>query len=268
MKMEDVVSTDAHMEGAGVAYKIHYSCISHKGFRRSMNQDNFICDGRYREDENSRMQGCMSAGSPSVFGVFDGMGGEERGEVASLIAARRASAFSVGQDIAADLAKYCIDSNEDICRYARDNGIAGMGTTAAMLVFSGEEVAVCNIGDSKVFHFADGKMGQVSQDHVAIAAYGRKPPLSQNLGIPPTELLIEPYIAQGQCRDGDVYLICSDGLTDMVSLDEICSMLAGKVFREIAPGLVDRALANGGKDNVTVIVCKVERKTGWLLNRR
>ena len=72
-----------------------------------------------------------------------------------------------------------------------------MGTTAAILAFTGNGVTLCNIGDSKIFRFCDGELEQISKDHVTVAAYGVKPPLSQNLGISPTELIIDPYLAQG-----------------------------------------------------------------------
>ena len=105
-------------------------------------------------------------------------------------------------------------------------------------------------------------------DHVAVAAFGVKPPLSQNLGIPPSELVIDPYFARGSYYDGDVYLICSDGLTDMVSINEITEVLVSKPVKEAITQLLDKALANGGKDNTTIILCKIERQSRWLFNRK
>ena len=67
-----------------------------------------------------------------------------------------------------------------------------MGTTAAILVFGKREIGLCNIGDSKIFRFAQNRLEQISVDHYAVGVYGRKPPLSQNLGIPEKELLIDP----------------------------------------------------------------------------
>ena len=104
-------------------------------------------------------------------------------------------------------------------------------------------------------------------DHVAVAAFGAKPPLSQNLGIPPNELLIDPYLARGPYNDGDTYLISSDGLTDMVSVDEITEVLVSAPIEASITQLLEKALANGGKDNTTIILCKIERQFGWLFNR-
>lgn len=252
-------------------YNIQFSCISHIGNCRSMNQDNFICDGRYMEIKNDNIQfplnGCVYNKSPSFFGIFDGMGGEECGEIASFIAAKRASRITVGKDAIADILQYCLDVNEEICRYICDKSLSAMGTTAAMLVFTNKDIILCNIGDSKVFRFSQGKIEQISKDHVAVSAYGIKAPLSQNLGIPQEELVIEPYIARGQYNDGDTYLLCSDGLTDMVGTAEIEKILQDVVFDEISGKLLDKALANGGKDNISIIVCKIENDSRRLFRK-
>ena len=213
------------------------------------------------------LNGYVSTTDPTAFGIFDGMGGEECGEIASLIAAEKASAAVFGEDAVADISKYCLEANEEICRYARDNYVAAMGTTAAMLVFANTKIVLCNIGDSKIFRFSKGKLEQISQDHVTVSSYGTKPPLSQNLGIPTSELVIEPYIAVGEYINNDIYLICSDGLTDMVPLDEIKSILKDTEFDETVQRLLNRAMANGGKDNISIIACKIEYSIGRLINK-
>lgn len=252
-------------------YYINFSCISDKGHCRSINQDNYICDGQYMNFENSSMNNCLNGHVSTkflhFFGIFDGMGGEECGEIASLIAAKNASDVIFGKDVMQDVLKYCQKTNDDICRYAQEHSVSSMGTTAAILVFKGNEIVLCNIGDSKIFRFSDGILEQISKDHVTISAYGTKPPLSQNLGIPTTELIIEPYIAKGQCNYGDVYLICSDGLTDMVECSEIKRILKNTKFDEIAESLLAKALANGGRDNISIIVCRIEHKSKSIIKK-
>ena len=196
-----------------------------------------------------------------MFGVFDGMGGEECGEIASFLAAKKAEEFKPGEDLTADLRKYCSDANGSICRYAEDHSVFSMGTTAAILAFDEKEIMLCNIGDSKIFRLSDGKMDQISYDHVAISAFGTKPPLSQNLGIPPEEMIISPYFSKGTYHDGDVYLICSDGLTDMVKNDVIAQIVFDNPLDKAIELLVSTALENGGKDNVTAILLRIDRKT-------
>lgn len=252
-------------------YKIHYSCLSHIGNIRSINQDNFICDRRYMENEETAIEfplcGTKKSNENSVFGIFDGMGGEECGEIASYIASKAASDIEIGKDVITDLSQFCHRANNDICDYAAMHEIPAMGTTAAILVFAEREVVLCNIGDSKIFRLCNGKLEQISMDHVTVAAFGVKPPLSQNLGIQPTELVIDPYFARGPYNDGDIYLICSDGLTDMVTNEEISKVLTSTgVLNKAIEILLEKALTNGGRDNITIVLCKIERNPRWLSN--
>ncbi len=250
-------------------YEIVYSCISHTGNVRGINQDNLICNGTYMKTDDSEiifpLSGTVVTKTPTLFGIFDGMGGEECGEIASFIAAKEASTMSLNKDGVLALTDYCKQANTKICEYAENNAISAMGTTAAMLLCSKDEITLCNIGDSKIFRFADGELEQISKDHVVISAFGTKPPLSQNLGIPPDQLLIEPYLSQGRYKNGDKYLICSDGLTDMLTLEEIKELLVSQNIEDSASNLVDRTLKNGGKDNVTVILLEIKLKKSKLM---
>lgn len=242
---------------------IHYSCICDIGKRRANNQDNYCCDGRCLAD-GPAFTGKVHSRDTRLFGVFDGMGGLECGEVASQIAARRAVELEIGRDAASDMLRLCHEANDEICRYVVDHDLQSMGTTAAMLVFAPSQVVLCNIGDSRVYRFSDGELCQISEDHVALAPFGRKPPLLQNLGIPPDELIIEPYVSTHRYRDGDIYLICSDGLTDMVPQDDIRQLIAETEFDLLADALLKKALSNGGVDNITLLICRVEKEPcGW-----
>lgn len=87
----------------------------------------------------------------------------------------------------------------------------------------------------------------------------RKPALTQFLGIPEEELALEPYLIGMEIKKGDVFLICSDGLTDMVTDREIAEILdRGALPAQMAMDLLVEALINGGRDNITVICCKAE----------
>lgn len=187
--------------GKPMSYRVGYWCISHIGKHRRMNQDNFFCGGRFMEAGGEYMEvpfcGTESSKEVSVFGVFDGLGGEKCGEIASYLAAKDACALKIGKDPVKDLRQFCQTANADICGYAAAHQVASMGTTAAMLAFTSKSITLCNIGDSKVFRFCDGTLEQISMDHVSVAAFGVKPPLSQHLGISPEESIIDPYLAQG-----------------------------------------------------------------------
>lgn len=245
-------------------YNIHFVCTSHIGNVRAVNQDNYICAGRYIDlnatKKEAPLLGAISSENSSLFGVFDGMGGEECGEIASYIAAKNAAALKIGPDVISDLSRFCYETNDELCDYVNKNNITSMGTTAAMLAFTREGIALCNIGDTKIFRISDGIIEKISKDHLAVAAFGVKPPLSQNLGIPSNELLIEPYLAQGKYEDGDIFLICSDGLTDMLTVDEILEIIQSNALPKAGELLVEKALEKGGKDNITIILLNIKKE--------
>lgn len=250
-------------------YDISFACSSHIGKCRQINQDNFLCINQYLKSDTNEIHishtGRVSTSSPCLFGVFDGMGGEERGEMAAYIAAKDASHISSSLSSSADaLIDFCYKANRDICTYAKMNQISSMGTTAAMLLFDPKGICLCNIGDSKIFRLSPDGMEQLSEDHLGIAPFGMKPPLSQNLGIPEDELIITPYTARGYYHAGDKYLICSDGLSDMVSTGEITCILGGSSPDAAVSLLIEAALEHGGKDNITVIAIEILRPKTWL----
>ena len=242
--------------------KLKCRCITHIGHRRRMNQDNLVLSDRFLSVEEAQRgfqtEDEFSLMSPVMIGVFDGMGGDEYGEVAAFLAARYAAKYQLSNDVLSDLMKYCKDTNQIICDYASGHQISKMGTTAAILVFLENEIYICNIGDSKIFSYANGKMNQLSEDHVLAAPYGRKPPLSQDLGIEPSVFHIVPYVNRMRNEIGKRYLICSDGLTDMIGIEEIKSILAENKEMNAADQLVQCALEHGGRDNITVILCCIE----------
>ena len=256
-------------------YVIKYACCTHAGKWRSENQDNFLCDGRCMGDAigitENLISGCTKGDRASLFAVFDGMGGEACGGMAARIAAQCAaecaSNLKIGQYPAGkypteNLLRCCAEANEAICRYADRSGIGSMGTTAVMLAFADKEIILCNIGDSKAFRFDGETLQQLSVDDYALSAYGRKPPLSQNLGIPADEFAIEPHIMKAPCCAGDIYLLCSDGLTDMVSAQEIRRILSESEqdLNAAAEKLLQEALDAGGRDNITILLCQVEEQ--------
>ena len=106
-------------------YRISYWCASHIGKLRKTNQDNFICDGKFMEaDKNQKeivMSGTKKSKEEALFGIFDGMGGEECGEIASYIAARNAEKLAISEDTVSQLKRFCQKTNDDICRYIKEN---------------------------------------------------------------------------------------------------------------------------------------------------
>ena len=251
---------------------MQYACVSHIGKLRRINQDNFICDGKYLNlNENNclfRLSGKIKLNFKCPFGIFDGMGGEECGEVASFIASKTAAEFEFKYLSSKEMYDFCMMANQNICDYARENSVRTMGTTAAMIGFGKNKIVYCNIGDSKIFLFQKNKLQQISKDHVFPAPYGKKSPLTQCLGIPSDEMIIEPYINTSDYIENDRYLICSDGLTDMVSLNEIENMMNMSSLDDAIQKLCESAIDNGGRDNITIMLFEIKRKKIMNLLRR
>lgn len=180
--------------------------------------------------------------------------------MAAYIAAKTACDMALDAPPLEWLNALCHTANNAICQYASEHGIHSMGTTAAMLFLEKAGISLCNIGDSKIFLFSDNGLQQISEDHVSVGIPGRKPPLLQNLGIPPDELQIRPYFSRGRYHDGDQYLICSDGLTDMVSSEVLERILAQEPFARRTRALLEAALEGGGRDNITALLCRIQRQ--------
>lgn len=250
-------------------YTIQAACGCHTGKIRRNNEDNFYFDGRCLEQENNGLRHpvCIEETLKNGFcvAVFDGMGGEHFGECASYTAARQ---MQQAEKTVADfwvsekkyLERMVTQLNEAVVEIQKELCTNRIGTTMVELYFSGRYVYVCNIGDSRAYRLRNGEFLQLSVDHVekGVAKGNRKAPLTQHLGIDPEEMLIEPHIAKGELQKGDMYLLCSDGLTDMLTNFEISDiMLKSEDVEECVQSLITCALERGGRDNVTVIVCKL-----------
>jgi len=244
---------------------------------RRKNEDRFLLNGQIlcRDWPESAVLTHRTE-EASLVGVFDGMGGHARGEDAARIAAETAGeyAFSAGWEHPEDLlTDICLEANRRVC-----SGSAGekMGTTAVMLYVKEGTYCLCNIGDSPAFLLRDRMMKTISREHTHRAVYeringpaepGRKFPLTQYIGIPDDEMLIEPYICSGSLREGDMLLLCSDGVTDMLSREEICqSLLTADSPAGAVEALTEKAMAAGGRDNITALCVAVEgeeKPTFW-----
>ena len=250
------------------------ACVCDKGLKRSNNEDNFYFAGRFLPRDNDGLQRCLSDQTTLpedvFYAVYDGMGGGDYGEIASSTAAAETEKF-LGQpeninpcDITPSLTKMCLRLNEKVFETGKSIGVHQMGSTMVSLFFHEDQVWVCNLGDSRAFLCRGQKMWQISVDHTdeaemrANGITNRKPYLTQFLGIDPEELLIEPFIQSGYYQAGDRYLLCSDGLTDMVDQDVIGEVLIQYEDPEdCAEKLKKLALENGGIDNITIIVIDV-----------
>ena len=255
--------------------RYRYKAICDVGLKRKNNEDNFYIDRIYRADVNElhlETEVAEKTDSNLLAGVFDGMGGEENGELASLEAARLLRDYE-GKPFALLSTEYIIKANNRVCDMMTINGNKSMGSTLAIALFGDMQFSFCNIGDSPVYLYRGGSLEQLSVDHneaqtlyelgwitkEELKTDKRKNILTQHLGIYEDEMVIEPFIMRNKALEfGDRILICSDGLPDVVSSDVIVSLMdSTEDVGELADSLLAKALEAGARDNITVLLVEV-----------
>jgi PPM family protein phosphatase len=208
---------------------------------------------------------------PPLFAVADGMGGAKAGEVASAVAVEAVEAARESNEpVEAQLADIVRDANRRIYDLAvADESRRGMGTTLTLAKVHDDEVSLAHVGDSRAYRMRDGELMQLTRDHSLVAELERsgqitaeaaehhpqRSIITRALG-PEPDVEVDTYTLTG--RDGDLFLICSDGLTSMISDDEVGSILrSARSLDEAADSLVLAANQSGGKDNITVILFRL-----------
>ena len=208
-----------------------------------------------------------------LFVVADGMGGAAGGKEASETAV--ASIIQTyyedpDTDLQAALERAIQAANTEIGQIGRaDPSLHGLGTTLVVALIVGRRVLVANVGDSRVYILRRGRLKQLSLDHTVVQeqlragllseeealTHPRRHVLSRNLGSRPTA---EPDYVWQTLELGDIVLLCSDGLWGPVSEYEIANLLTQDIQQTAAESLIDRANAQGGPDNISAVVVRVD----------
>ncbi len=245
--------------------KITFAARSETGRVRKNNEDNLYCNGVIMEREDFFLRGI--SGTPAVFAVCDGMGGEDCGEVASRVGvetlAEHADEILCGGYEAVN--DYVRDTNEKLRAYMKAHDVR-TGATLALVVVNEGKFTAYNLGDSRIYTTEGHTLLKVTADHTlaeekimlgeltpAKALHSRyRNILTRYLGMfddfnsPP-----DVYAP----KDFGRILLCSDGLTDMMTHREISGIMSSyDDVSDVVNALVDGALNNGGIDNVTCIV--------------
>lgn len=249
--------------------------VTHAGRIRRENEDNYDLNGRMTSTGDLRKGSAFvqTMTEPFHLSVCDGMGGESYGELASgiaveTIAAHANNVYESGEDFSFAISNCLDDANSRICAEINARG-KRMGTTLAAMYAVKGKILCTNIGDTRIYHYSKGVLEQISFDHthaqtivdageVAQNDIGRIPDakrLTKHLGVFPEEATLSPNISViDDVDNGDIVLLCSDGLTDMLSDDDITAILStGESAQDVASKLIRTALERGGKDNVTVM---------------
>jgi serine/threonine protein phosphatase PrpC len=211
-----------------------------------------------------------------LFVVADGMGGAQAGEVASRLAAET-FARGLPDDGTSEqrLEARVREANRRIHELSQeDRALNGMGTTITAAHLDGDELALAHVGDSRAYLLRDGELTRLTRDHTLVeelvrrgelteaeaAEHPQRSIITRALGPEPD---IDIDIHTHRVRDGDVLLLCSDGLTGMISEDEVAEILNGAAsLGEAGRALVHAANEAGGRDNITVVLFRVADVAG------
>ncbi|WLI88807.1 protein phosphatase 2C domain-containing protein [Massilia sp. R2A-15] len=211
----------------------------------------------------------LEMGERGVWAVADGMGGHAYGDVASGMVVEALQALADPGDIDR-FAAAAGDQLRAVNRRLRDEAVlrkvAMMGSTVVVLLASGSEAAYVWAGDSRIYLYRNGRLRQLTRDHSQAEEYRAHPPgldappampnqITRALGAADT---IDYEVGTLQVRDGDLFLLCSDGLSNPVEDQAIAEMLAAGDCRRAVDELVAQALANGGRDNISVVVVRAD----------
>jgi PPM family protein phosphatase len=226
------------------------------GRKRRRNEDAYVCD-------------------PPLFAVADGMGGAQAGEVASSLAAEAVKvgntpdAIEGGEERAAELIQ---EANRRVHQRAVDDESAsGMGTTMTIALFHSDgSVSIGHVGDSRAYLHRDGRLDQLTDDHSLVAELVRRGELSpEEAEVHPQRSVITRALGTDpdvdvdtftvQAVEGDVFLLCSDGLTTMVDVETIAAVVERNRhdLRGAARALIREANERGGDDNITAVLFEV-----------
>jgi protein phosphatase len=214
--------------------------------------------------------------APPFFAVADGMGGARAGEVASSLAAEVfREAVDPAETPESQLTGIVKEANRRIFELAAtDESHRGMGTTLTAAKVHDDEVSLGHVGDSRAYLLRDGELEQLTRDHSLVAELERtgqitpeaaehhpqRSIITRALG-PEPSVDVDTYTVAG--RDGDLFLICSDGLTSMVTDDELAGILrSAGPLEDVADALVRAANQSGGKDNITVVLFRLAGEGG------
>jgi protein phosphatase len=231
---------------------LRYAARSDRGLVRSSNQDSVYA-------------------GPRLLALADGMGGHAAGEVASKVVIASLAPLDddePGDDLLAQLREAVANGNAAIAELvSQDPDLDGMGTTLTAVLFAGTRLGLVHVGDSRAYLLRGGQFAQITRDDSFVnelLEQGRITP--EEAAVHPQRSLllkaltgheVEPSLTVREARSGDRYLICSDGLSGMVSDETLAEAVQIQDPQRCADRMIELALKGGGTDNVTVIIADV-----------
>ena len=238
------------------------------GSVRKNNEDNYYLNGSFKLSAQSPQEELISApeGDELLFGVFDGMGGEAHGEECAMLCATTLSQFQ-GKDVQFEAPAFYQLANAAVCELEQNTRETG-GSTAAVAQVRGNRVFASNAGDSRVYHLRGRELKCLTRDHTRyqqmIEAGVPNPDrnerhvLTKFIGMDARRPLTPNFAVSVKLEEGDRIMLCSDGITGVLTDAEIVETLSQPQMPEqVGRALVQQALEAGSRDNVTLVLAEV-----------
>ena len=238
------------------ASSIEITAFTHQGRVRENNQDSITVAGWVSDVAMSGLRRSRHGlDEPLMCAIADGLGGHNAGNVASRYTVKRLAVQTYGGGAASVSAALAAINAELYQTMTADRSLLGMGTTVVGLLLSADKVVWFNVGDSRLYRDRDGALHQISVDDVP--AGRRTGMLTQSLGGSFVPTPVAPHIGTDALTVPSRWLLCSDGLTDMLDVDAIARCMAAD-DEEAARSLFEKAMAAGGHDNFSIIIVSVQ----------
>lgn len=236
---------------------MEYAAMTDVGMKRYNNEDSYIVNTERDE---------------KIFIVADGMGGHNAGEIASRDACRKVESHLLKSEgeLKKMLSEGVQNANRDLFIHASERmELSGMGTTIDACVLKGDRLYVAHVGDSRVYVISHSDIRKITKDHSVVGMmldsgsiteeeaknHPQRHFITRAVG---TSMTVDVDIIEETIHNGEWVLMCTDGLTNMVSKNDLHSIVIGaKNVKDAATELVNRAKENGGDDNITVILFHV-----------
>ncbi len=238
---------------------IEVTAFTHRGKLRAGNEDaitvaGWIADAAMAGPRRSR----HVPAEPLLVALADGLGGHAAGEVASRYAVDRLATQALGDETSIATALAAI--NAELYRtMAAAPELLGMGTTVAGLLLTASRALWFNVGDSRIYRYRDGCLQQLSIDDVPPGT--RTGIITQTLGGSHRPVPVRPHIGGEDLSHPSRFLLCSDGLTDMIGVAEMERAMAA-ADEDAVPALFTHAMQAGGADNISIIAVSVAAHEG------
>jgi serine/threonine protein phosphatase PrpC len=241
--------------------------LTHRGALRPHNEDTVaVGDWLSANDLTGAKRFAFDATQPVVAVVADGMGGHAAGDVASRAAAAYLAERAGELRTAAEAARLLQDCNGVLYdMMARGEGAPGMGTTAVGLMVRASTAIAFNLGDSRCYRFDGARLEQLSTDDTpgsklddGRTAAMTTPMITQSLGGQASFTEVAPHAEAETAAPGTRYLLCSDGLSDLVGPEMIAARLREHDDGKAVRALFQDAMDLGGKDNISIVLARIE----------